>query len=147
MNHEQVTNRGVSAAAKIGYGILLPLVGFIACQLALIGSTNGTGSWDGIGIVFSSLVSVPGLLVINGWVLPLRWDRRRSVLLAGLVLPAVIGAVEYLWLHGPYKMRGAINAAFVSPFVWVWLFIILLCAPLAVSLTYAVVRGRTNARA
>lgn len=75
-----------------------------------------------MGIFFGSLVIVPGLLVLNGWVIPVRWGRRRCVFLAGVMLPVVIGVIEYFWLHGPSRTRSAINSAFVAPFVWIWLF-------------------------
>jgi hypothetical protein len=144
MNQEHASVNGVSFAAKIGFGILLPVATFVAYQLALIGSTSGTGSWDGMTIFFGSIVIVPGLLVLNCWVIPVRWVQKRLVFLAGAMLPAVIGFVEYFWLHGPYKIRGAINAAFVAPGTWIWFFIIMLFAPLIVSLAYALTRRRKH---
>ncbi len=144
MNQEHASVNKVSLVAKIGLGILLPVATFVAYQTALIGSTSGTGSWDGMGIFFGSIVIVPGLLVLNCWVIPVRWVQKRSVFLAGAMLPAAIGLVEYLWLHGPYKIRGAINAAFVAPGTWIWFFIIMLFAPLIVSLAYALARRRKH---
>jgi len=43
MNQEHASVNGVSVAARIGLGILLPVATFVAYQLALIGSTSGTG--------------------------------------------------------------------------------------------------------
>jgi hypothetical protein len=142
MNQGHASLNKVSLVAKIGLGILLPVATFVGYQAALIGSTSGTGSWDGMGIFFGSIVIVPGLLVLNCWVIPVRWVKKRSVFLAGAMLPAVIGFVEYFWLHGPYKIRGAINAVFVAPGTWIWFFIIMLFTPLIVSLTYALARRR-----
>lgn len=131
----------ISIWAKIGYGILIPVLGFIGFQAALIQSTSGTGSWDGMGIAFGSIVLVPGLLITNGWILPLRWNRRSTVLLAGLGLPAVIALLEYLWLYGNAS-RWLINAAFVAPFYWIWAFVILMFLPLCASIIHAVAHRR-----
>lgn len=123
--------RAVSGAAKLGYGVLLPAILFIVYQIVLIGSMNSTGGWEGMGIAFGSLVIVPALLIANCWVLFVAWMRRTAVMLAGIALPAVIGTAEYFLLHGPSWIRWAINAAFVAPFTWLWLFAMRLFAPLA----------------
>lgn len=140
MNHEYAAKTEVSTTAKIAYGVLLPLVVFIAYQFALIGSQSGTGSWDGMTLFFGSLFITPGLLIANGWVIPVQWDSRIAVLLAGLGLPAVVGAVEFCWLYGPYKIRWAINSTMQAPFPWIWLFTALLFVPLLISIVYAVRR-------
>lgn len=124
--------------ARMGYGVLLPVMVFIGYQFALIGSTSGTGSWDGMSLFFGSLFLVPGLVLLNGWVVPLRWKRGLAPFLAGLILPAIIGLTEYGWLYGPSPIRAAVNAAFVAPFVWVWAFLCLLCAPLGAVILRAV---------
>jgi|GEM_PF-1797605 hypothetical protein len=141
MNSEQATNHQVSTLSKIGNGIVLPDTVFVAYQIILIGSTNGTGSWDGMLIFFDSLFIVPGLLVANCWVILNQWGRRISVFVAGLMIPAVIGAIEFLWLYGPDKTRWAIDSARLAPSRGIWLFILLLFAPLLISIIYAVCRG------
>jgi hypothetical protein len=138
--NERAEMPSVSLVAKIGFGILIPVVFFVGYQLALIGSTSGTGSWDGMSLFFGSLVIVPGLLVVNCWVLPLRWKRKFTLFFAGMMLPAAIGLVEYLWLQGPTKARAAINGAFVAPCIWIWLFGVAFFVPLIVSVTHAVIR-------
>ena len=52
MNSELVASQQVSTLGKFGYGILLPDIVFVAYQHILIGSTRGTGSWDGMTIFF-----------------------------------------------------------------------------------------------
>lgn len=140
MNSEQAVNHQVSIPSKIGYGILLPLMIFIVYQFILIGSQDGTGSWDGMSLFFGSLFIVPGLLIANCWVIPIRWSKRRVVFLTGLGLPAVIGAVEFFWLFGPHKLRWAINSTMVAPFPWIWLFVVLLFSPLLISVIGAIRR-------
>ena len=123
---------------KIGYGILLPELAFIAIQFILIESTSGTGRWDGMGIFFGSIFIIPGLLIANFWVVPIQWGRRSALLFSGLAIPAAIGAVEYLWLWGPSRIRWAINSTIVEPFLWIWLFALLMFMPLLISIVFAV---------
>lgn len=135
-----MTNYTISVPGKIGYGILLPEIVFVICQFALIGSKSGTGSWDGMSIFFGSIFIVPGLLLANCWVIPIRWKKRRGVFIAGLGIPALIGAIEYLWLLGPSKIRWAINSIMAGSFPWIWLIVLLLFMPLFISVIYAIRR-------
>lgn len=141
---EQLMNARVSILAKIVNAILVPDLLFIAGQAALVESTSGTGSWDGMGIAFGSLVLVPGLLVLNCWVMPLRWQRKLRVFIAGLLIPAFISLTEYLWLHGPRPLRAAMYHASVAPFLWFWFYGFLLFVPLLASLSFAVMRWKNK---
>jgi len=127
----------LSGLAKFGYGVALPVLVLLVCQALLILSLDSSGSWDGIGLALGSLVIVPGMLVANCWVLARPWIARGRILGAGLALPAALVFVEFLWLHGG-PLRRIINAAFVAPFVWVWLFALLFFVPLVVT----VARGK-----
>ena len=127
----------LSGFAKFGYGVALPVLALLVCQMLLILSLDSSGSWEGIGLAFGTLAIVPGMLVANCWVLARPWIARGRILVAGLALPAVLIFAEFLWLHGG-PFRRIINAAFVAPFVWVWLFALLFFLPLVVT----VVRGR-----
>ena len=127
----------VRASAKILYGFVIPLALFIALQLVLLTATSGTGGFEGMGVVLVGVVVTPILLVLNAWVLFVRWRKTLSLGLGGLMLPGVIGLMESLWTVGPAPVRGLINATIVSPFLWIWLFIGLLFAPLIVSATHA----------
>lgn len=127
----------VKTGAKIGYGMVLPVLAFLLYQALLIESLSGTGSWDGILLGLGLLVMIPGLLLAGCWVLAWPWASRRGVFAAGLALPAVLALVEYLWLYGSDAIRHAINAALVAPRAWVWLFVALMFVPLAASLLRA----------
>jgi hypothetical protein len=140
MKGEQTANRQVSTLSKIAYGLLLPDAVFIAYQFILIGSISGTGSWDGMLIFYGSLFIVPGQLAANCWVIPFQWGRKDSVFLAGMMIPAVIGAIEFLWLYGPNKIRWTINSARSAPSFGTCLFVLLLFAPLLISIVYAIRR-------
>lgn len=139
MNQQQPERQPLSTIAKIGYGILLSDIVFVAYQFILIKSTEGSESWDGMLIFFGTLFIAPGLLVANCWVIPYPWKRKGIAWLAGLMIPAVIGAIEFLWLHGPDKVRWAIKSAMAAP-LWVWLFILLPFVPLLISVMYTIRR-------
>jgi len=126
----------LSSAAKFGYGLALPVLFLVLCEVALLLSLDGSGSFDGLGVAIITVLSIPGMLAANCWVFPLRWSARRHVFAAGLALPAVLVLVEFLWLHGG-PFRRLINAAFVAPFLWIWLFVLVLFTPLIASLVHA----------
>ena len=125
------------ASAKILYGFLIPLVLFVSLQLGLLTATSGTGGFEGIGVVLVGVVATLALLVLNTWLLLVRWRKNRSLGLAGLVLPGVIGLVESLWTVGQAPVRGLINATIVSPFLWIWVFVGFLFVPLITSAAHA----------
>lgn len=123
----------VSASAKLLYGFVIPLALFVALQLGLLTATSGTGGFEGMGVVLVGIVATPSLLVLNTWLLFVRWRINYSLSLGGLLLPGVIGLMESLWTVGPASVRGLINATIVSPFLWIWVFVGLLFVPLIVS--------------
>ena len=124
--------------------MLLPLVVFVIWQFVLIASTSGTGSWAGMTIFFSSLVTVPVLAVLNLWVLVPRWRGHFRAFVAGLGLPAAFGALELLMLHGPTKQKDLLGAAIDSPLAP--LVAILFCVPLIAAVVHAILRRRAGAR-
>ena len=123
----------LTGAAKFGYGVALPVLTLVIYQVLLGVSLDSSGSWDGMGLVVAMILSIPGMLVANCWVPMHSWATRRKVLVAGLALPALLALTEFLWLYGG-PARRIINAAFVAPFIWVWLFVALLYLPLAASI-------------
>ena len=90
-----------------------------------------------MGVALVGVVATPALLVLNAWVLFVRWRRKGTLAIGGLMLPGVIGLMESLWTVGPTPIRWLINSTIVSPFLWIWLFIGLLFVPLIVSATLA----------
>lgn len=129
----QTIARTLSGAAKFGYGVVVPVALFVAYQALLLLSLDSGGGWDGMAIAFGSLVIVPALLIANCWLLFIAWERRLALVRAGSALPALVGIMELLLTHGPYRIRWAINAAFVAPFFWLWLFTVLIFTPLIVA--------------
>jgi len=114
-----------------------PLALFVALQPLLLTATSGSGGFEGMGVVLVGVVATPALLLLNSWVLFVRWRKNTSLGLGGLVLPGVVGLVESLWTVGPTPIRWLINATIVAPFLWIWLFVGLLFVPLIVSITRA----------
>jgi hypothetical protein len=131
-------------ARRIGFGLALPIVAFIAWQLGLVASTSGSGSWDGMTVFFASLVLVPALLVAGCWVLPWAWSSLVRLVLAGLSLPGIVAMLEYAWLHrGGYRLGRLIDTALHSGHPALGLFVVALYAPLVVAIVHAV---RSRAR-
>jgi hypothetical protein len=141
MDDAREPTASLSGLTKFGYGLALPVLVLFFCEAALLHSLSSSGSWDGMGLAIATVISVPGILVANGWVLPLRWSARRHLFAAGLALPAVLLLVEYLWLYGG-PFRRIINAAFVAPFLWIWLFVLLLFLPLIASIVHRTIQNR-----
>jgi hypothetical protein len=128
----------ISVLARIGNGVLLPVVVFVGWQYLLIASTSGTGSWAGMTIFFASLAVVPGLLVLDLWVLGVRWRGHFRAFFAGLALPAVVGAFETWLLYGPKSQHRSLNSFLETPYAP--LAAIALCVPLIVVLVRQLVR-------
>lgn len=142
----QTPRSPVSRAAKLGCGIVLPTVVFVIYQIVLLVSLDSGGGWDGMAIAFGSLVIVPALLIANCWTLFLPWQRKSTLFFAGTALPALVGVMELLMVHGPYGIRWAINAAFVAPFVWLWLFAIIIFTPFGYLTWRAIMRSNQARR-
>jgi hypothetical protein len=89
----------ISALSRAFNGLLLPVALFILLQVVLIESTRGTGSFGGMMIFFWSLALVPAVVVLNLWVLFVRWQGHFRAFFAGLALPAAVGVAEALFLY------------------------------------------------
>lgn len=132
-------NKPVPVVIRALFALVLAEVFFIACQALLIHSTDGTGSWDGMGIAFGSLVLVPMLLVTNCWVVLTRFRHKWTVLLASLFIPGTTAILEYLWLNYKFGVRNLMQRLFVGRY-WVWFFIFLNFLPLIVTATVRIVK-------
>lgn len=132
----------VSIASRLLNGLVLPLLLFLLWQWALMASTSGTGSWAGMGLFFFSLLAVPALPVLNLWVLAVPWRGHFRAFFGGLALPALIGAAEFLLLHGRDWQKKLIGAAISGPYAPLTL--IALCTPLIAVLVYWAMRARAR---
>lgn len=93
----------LSNRTKFMFGSLFPVLVFVGYNLLLLGSVNGKGEalgFAGMGLMFASFILVPGLLVANCWMLFFRWEEKSWLFLGGLLLPFVVGFLEYLFLYG-----------------------------------------------
>ena len=135
----------VSVLARLGNGVLLPMALFILWQWMLIASTSGTGSWAGMMVAFSSLVTVPALTVLDLWVLAVRWRGHFRAFFAGLALPAAFGALEALVMYGSGRTLAPLESALESPLAP--FAAIAFAVPLVVAVTAAAGRWRRERRA
>jgi hypothetical protein len=127
-------------ATRLGNGVALPLALFVLWQFALIASTRGTGSWAGMMVFFSSLVTVPALAVLNLWVLAVRWRGHFRAFFAGLALPAAFGALEAFVMFGSGRTLKPLESALDSPLAP--LVAIVFAVPLVAAVTMAIGRRR-----
>lgn len=137
--------RAISVLARFGNGVALPMVLFVLWQWVLIASTSGTGSWAGMTVFFTSLVTVPALLVLDSWVLAVRWRGHFRAFFAGLALPAIVGAAEFYLMHGGSRRGSLGDAVLASPLAP--LVLIALAVPLIAATTLAIGRRRRERRA
>ena len=105
----------ISVLARLGSGVLLPMALFVLWQGLLISFTTGHGSWAGMTVFFSSLVTVPALAVLDLWVLAVRWRAHFPVFVAGLALPAAFGALEALVMFRSGRTIAPLESAFEKP--------------------------------
>lgn len=132
-------DKPVSVITRALFALVLAEVFFIACQALLIHSTDGTGSWDGMGIAFGSLVLVPMLLITNCWVVLTRFRHKWKILLASLFIPGTTAILEYLWLNYKFGVRNLMQRLFVGRY-WVWFFIFLNFLPLIITSVVRIVK-------
>ena len=93
--------REMPKSAKKIFGVLLPVLTFMGFDVLLCGSVGGgERGFAVMALTFASIVIIPGLLVANCWVLLFRWQKKYELFLAGLLLPVVVGFLEYLFVWG-----------------------------------------------
>jgi hypothetical protein len=131
--------------ARLGNGVLLPMGVFVLWQWVLIASTSGTGSWAGMTVFFTSIVTVPALAVLDLWVLAVRWRGHFRAFFAGLALPAAFGALEALVMYGSGRTLAPLESALQSPLAP--FIAIAFAVPLIAAVTMAIGRGRRERRA
>lgn len=93
----------LSLRKRLWWGILLPHAISLAAVVAaifLVGS--GREFAPVVGLLFA-VGGVPPNLLLGCWVLFVRWHRRRSALLAGLLVPVVFNVIvfRFVYLAGP----------------------------------------------
>jgi hypothetical protein len=123
-------NERLSWGAILGYGLLLPVAGLIAFDFALGEASRGKGGFEAAWLVILGVFVVPGLLVANCWLFFVRWAGRARVFLAGLALPALIGAAQVVILYGPRDFGRWGNAVLTARPWLLWVFLALFFTPL-----------------
>lgn len=89
----------VSVSARFWLGSVVPSLGLGVVVALLL--TTGAGKREAPTIVFfASLIAVPALVLLNGWVLFVEWRRRSRLIASASVLPAVVALGCLLFVHG-----------------------------------------------
>ena len=103
----------MSTSSRFVYGVLLPVLGLLAFEVLIIEAARGEGETAGFAsmqVAFISFVALPAMMLFNYWTLFVRWNRRSTLLLGGLVFPLIVGIAVAVLIHGT---RNAQNAAAV----------------------------------
>jgi hypothetical protein len=58
-------------------------------------------------VMFASLFAVPAVILLNGWVLFVDWQRRSRLVASASVLPTMIIIGSVLFVHGAGRWRDA----------------------------------------
>lgn len=124
-------------------GLLLPVALFILWQLVLAETTRGTGSFAGMVLFFASLFVVPALLVLNLWVVLIRWRGHFAAFFAGLAIPAAAGALELVIMYGSKGQHRTLQHVIDSPLLP--LAAIPFFLPLIATLVHRAVQSRKSA--
>jgi hypothetical protein len=105
----------------------------------------GGGGFEAAFLVITGLVVVPGILVANCWLFFVRWPGRGTLLLAGLLLPGLMGLAQALLFFGPHRLLDPINQALAQTPWLLWAALGFFFVPLA-AMGLRSAAGRLRAR-
>ena len=138
-------------STKFWLGVVIPAIGLALVVTAALATGQGKAEAPML-LFFASLVAVPGVLLLNCWVLFVAWSSRIRMLVAACAIPAVVGLGALLVVHGTGHWQEAGLFIFLPfqmvPITYpravgaVWILLLLL----AVLAARAVQRGRERER-
>lgn len=102
----------VSTLAKLWWGVILPALMLCGWVVLLMATTR---EFMPLLLLVLAIVVVPAVMLANCWTLFVAWRGSLPLLLAGLAIPALAGAVLTTFVHG----RGAAQRmaeAVLTPF-------------------------------
>ena len=108
----------------------MPVAGLIVFDFALGEASRGGGGFEAAWLVIVGVFVVPGLLVADCWLFFVPWSGRARVFLAGLALPALMGAVQAMFLYGPRDFSRWGNTVLTAWPGLLWVFLALFFVPL-----------------
>ena len=130
-------------STKFWLGAVIPAIGLALVVTVELATGQGEAEAPML-LFFASLVAVPGVLLLNCWVLFVAWSSRIRMLVAACAIPALVGLGAVLLLHGtghwrevgivillPFQMVPMIYPRVVGA-VWVLLLLAVLLAARAV---------------
>ena len=104
-------------STKFWLGAVLPAIGLALVVAAAI-ATGRDRAEAPMLLFFASLVAVPGVLLLNCWVLFVAWSSGIRMLVAACAIPALVGLGSLLVVHGTGHWQEA-GFAILLPFLMV----------------------------
>jgi hypothetical protein len=104
-------------STKFWLGAFIPAIG-LALVVAAALATGHDKAEAPMLLFFASLVAVPGVLLLNCWVLFVAWSSGIRMLAAACAIPAVVGLGSLLVVHGTGRWQEA-GIAILLPFLMV----------------------------
>lgn len=105
----------ISVAARFGLGVALPAA-LLAAWILLVVLTGGGREWAPVIALVGAFVALPLAILLDCWVLFVDWRGRARLALAGLILPAIVGAGIAAFVHGSGDVHRA-GAIVLGPFL------------------------------
>jgi hypothetical protein len=98
---------------RFAFGMLAPAALLVLGLAALLESARGAGEQAGfraLMVFWVSFVTVPGALLVNGWVLFRAWSSRARLLGAGLIANGGCLGLSAVAVHGPETSDALVTA-------------------------------------
>ena len=93
-------------STKFWLGAVTPAIGLALVVAAALATGQGKAEAP-LLLFFASVVAVPGVLLLNCWVLFVAWSSRIRMLVAACAMPALVGLGALLVVHGTGHWREA----------------------------------------
>jgi hypothetical protein len=105
----------ISVATRFWLGVALPAA-LLAAWILLVVLAGGGREWAPVVALIGAFVALPLAILLNCWVLFVDWRGHARLALAGLILPAIVGAGIAAFVHGSGDVHRA-GAMVLVPFL------------------------------
>ena len=108
MNDANTVPPVLSVGWRILFGIVLPVLVLVAVIFVLLASAPRGGEKWGyrwLGLLGFSLYVVPSVILLNCWLLCVRWQKCKAAFLAGMPIAAIAAIWAVLYFYGPACFR------------------------------------------
>jgi len=104
----------ISVAARLGWGLVLStLVSAVVIWFLTVVTGSGREFAPLVALLIA-FVALPVTMLVNSWVLFVRWRSRRSLFLCSLAIPSLLLSAIMLYVHG-YGNVQELGALMLAP--------------------------------